>query len=92
MSKACLDCWARPAGRAWRVDYTDTALTELTAELVPMQPARIIVEATGGLETRLAAELSAAGLPIVVVNPRRCVPGPTLSSESCSPWCPDAVS
>ena len=71
VSKAGLDCWAFPADRAWRIDYTDAALAQLTAELVPLQPARIIVEATGGLETALVAELSAAGLPIVVVNPRR---------------------
>jgi transposase len=32
---------------------------------------RIIVEATGGYERALVAELAAAGLPVVVVNPRQ---------------------
>ena len=71
VSKACLDCWAFPGDRAWRVGNTDEALAQLTAELVPLQPSRIIVEATGGLERTLVAELSAVGLPVVVVNPRQ---------------------
>ena len=53
------------------MDYTDAALTRLASELSQMQPARIIVEATGGLERRLVGELGAAGLPVVVVNPRQ---------------------
>jgi transposase len=32
---------------------------------------RIVLEATGGYERRAAAELMAAGLPVVVVNPRQ---------------------
>lgn len=71
VSKAFLDCWAFPGDRAWRIGYTDAALAQLAAELVPLQPTRIIVEATGGLERTLVAELSAAGLPVVVVNPRQ---------------------
>ena len=73
VSQACLDCWVHPTGRAWRVDYdtTDATLPQLADELAQLQPARIIVEATGGLETPLAAELADAGLPVVVVNPRQ---------------------
>ena len=71
VSKAGLDCFEHPAGRAWRCDYADAALAQLTAELAELQPVRIIVEATGGLETALVAELAAAGLPVVVVNPRQ---------------------
>jgi len=32
---------------------------------------RIVLEATGGYETNLAAALAAAGLPVVVINPKR---------------------
>lgn len=71
VSKAGLDLWTFPAGQAWRVEYTDGALPRLVEELTAAQPFRIIVEATGGLETRLVAQLSAAGLPVVVVNPRQ---------------------
>ena len=71
VSKAALDCWLNPVGRGWRCDYTDAAMAQLATELAQLQPARIIVEATGGLETALVAELTAAGLPVVVVNPRQ---------------------
>lgn len=71
VSKAFLDLWTFPADQAWRTEYTDGALPRLVEELTEAQPARIIVEATGGLETRLVAELGAAGLPVVVVNPRQ---------------------
>ncbi len=36
-----------------------------------MQHHRVIIAATAGLETPLAAELSAAGLSAVMVNPRQ---------------------
>jgi transposase len=36
-----------------------------------LQPERIVLEATGGYERLAAGELSLAGLPVVVVNPRQ---------------------
>lgn len=39
--------------------------------LEPLKPGLIVMEATGGLETLLASRLSAADLPVAVVNPRR---------------------
>jgi transposase len=41
------------------------------ARLQALQPALIVLEATGGLEVPVTAALSAAGLPVVVVNPRQ---------------------
>jgi transposase len=43
----------------------------LIAELISMRPALIVLEATGGLEIRVVRALHAAGLPVVVVNPRQ---------------------
>ena len=37
---------------------------------MPLGCTRIVLEATGGYETVLAAALAAEGLPVVVVNPR----------------------
>ena len=71
VSQAALDLWALPEGTAWRCQYTDAALAQLVQELTELQPAQIIVEATGGLETQLVGELGAAELPVVVVNPRQ---------------------
>ena len=71
VSKAYLDLWVRPEGRAWRCNYGDAELSEVVLELSRLEPAGIIVEATGGLEVPLVAELSAAELPVAVVNPRQ---------------------
>lgn len=43
----------------------------LIAELIAFRPARIVVEATGGLERPLLQALQAVGLPVVLVNPRQ---------------------
>lgn len=48
-----------------------TAFPSLIAELVALRPALIVLEATGGLETRVTAALHAAGLPVVIINPRQ---------------------
>ena len=71
VSKAYLDLWVRPGGRTWRCDYGKAELSEVVLELSRLKPDGIIVEATGGLEVPLVAELSAADLPVVVVNPRQ---------------------
>ena len=44
---------------------------ELIAELIALRPARIVLEATGGLERPLLQSLHAAGLPVVLINPRQ---------------------
>lgn len=48
-----------------------SAFGALLAELIALRPARIVLEATGGLEKPVVAALHAAGLPVVVINPRQ---------------------
>ncbi len=48
-----------------------SAFGELIAELVTLQPALIVLEATGGLEKPVVAAMHTAGLPVVVINPRQ---------------------
>ena len=43
----------------------------MTEYLKELGPQLVVVEATGGLETAVAAELAAEGLPVVVANPRK---------------------
>jgi transposase len=43
----------------------------LIARLREIDPALVVLEATGGYETVVASALVAAGLPLAVVNPRR---------------------
>lgn len=71
VAKRELDVAVLPSGRTWRLAYGDEGLAALAAELAAMAPALVVVEATGGHERRLAAELHAAGVPVAVVNPAR---------------------
>lgn len=43
----------------------------LINELISLRPARIVLEATGGLERPLLQALQTIGLPVVVINPRQ---------------------
>lgn len=54
-----------------RLGYTTTALKTLVGRLQALPAVQVIVEATGGLEVRLLAELWAAHLPVARVNPQR---------------------
>lgn len=70
VSKAKLDVFASSAEQ-WREFANDEeGATTLIAELGAISPSRVIVEATGGYERVLVAQLTMAGLPVVVVNPR----------------------
>jgi len=69
VAKHGLDVHARPSGESFAVDYDDEGVAALVERLAALAPALVVLEATGGLEVRLAAAL--AGLPVAVVNPRR---------------------
>ncbi len=70
VSKATLDVAVRPSGQSWQIDYDAPSVTQLIDHLHALEPERIVMEATGGLETVFVAALAAAALPVVVVNPR----------------------
>ena len=38
VSKAYLDLWVRPGGRAWRCDYGEAELSEVVLELSRLEP------------------------------------------------------
>ena len=46
-------------------------IAQLVRQLVALGPERIVVESTGGYERALVTKLGEAGLPVVLVNPRR---------------------
>jgi len=58
-------------GESWEESHTATGIGLLVQRLQELGPALIVVEATGGLERDLVAAFGAAGLPVVVINPRR---------------------
>jgi transposase len=51
--------------------YDDPGLTALITHLRTRKVALVVVEATGGLQTRLVLALVAARVPVAVVNPRQ---------------------
>jgi transposase len=71
VSKARLDGAARPAPLTFQQPNDPAGLAAVVALLLPLKPALIVLEATGGLELPLVAALSAAGLAVAVVNPRQ---------------------
>src|SRR6187455_175953 len=71
VSKRRLDIHARPSGESFTIDHDEQGVAALVERLAALAPTLIVLEATGGLEVRLAAPLAAAGLPVAVVNPRR---------------------
>lgn len=70
VAKAQLDMALRPSGR-FVVPNNDSGITQLLARLAVEPPTLIVLEATGGVELPVTGALAAAGLPVVVVNPRQ---------------------
>ncbi|MFO1084242.1 MAG: IS110 family transposase [Reyranellaceae bacterium] len=68
VSKDKLDVHVLPSGQAWAVKRDAAGLAELCRRLEGMSGI-VAVEATGGYESVVAASLSSAGLPLVMVNP-----------------------
>jgi transposase len=60
-----------PSGEHLSVPYDEAGCDTLLAAVRAWQPAGIVVEATGGLEVRVGSVLAAAGLPVIVLNPRQ---------------------
>jgi transposase len=71
VAKAHLDIAVSPTGATWRVAHEAAGITTLVARLQALPPALVVLEATGGWETTLAAALATAGMPVAVVNPRQ---------------------
>jgi transposase len=70
-AKAPLDIALRPSGERWTVPHDPNGVTTLVERMQTLQPPRIVLEATGGLERMVPSALATAGLPVVVVHPRQ---------------------
>lgn len=69
VSKAALDVAIRPGGIVWQVGNDKAGICGLVRRLGRLEPACIVLEATGGYERAAARALFNAGLPVAVVNP-----------------------
>lgn len=71
IAKDTLDMGFQPSGQTVRLPHDAQGITEATKRLGEAALCLVVLEATGGLETPLAAALVAAGVPVAVVNPRQ---------------------
>jgi transposase len=71
VAKDRLDVHLRPSGEAFAVARDGEGVADLAERLRTARPQLIVLEATGGFEQVVAAQLAGAGLPLVVVNPRQ---------------------
>lgn len=71
VSKSTLDVCIDSPSEVLHVDYDDKGIKTIGVHLKSIAPTLIVMEATGGLEMRLACELAALGLNVAVINPRQ---------------------
>lgn len=71
VSKGTLDSFVSTTGQVEQFLNTHDGIQRLVKHLKAQNPALVVLEATGGFERLAAAELSAVGLPVVIVNPRQ---------------------
>lgn len=58
-------------GEQWSCANDAEGIARLTKQLAALEPALVVMEASGGYERALAAALYAAGLSVRVINPRQ---------------------
>jgi transposase len=71
VSKNRLDVATFPDEQSWSLSNDEAQFPALVERLKSMEPTKIVLEATGGLETLVDAFLAKEGLPVVVINPRQ---------------------
>ena len=71
VAKHALDLAVEPGGFVGSFPYDPAGLDGLVRTLNARGVRMLVMEATGGMEVRVAAELVAAGIQVAVVNPRQ---------------------
>lgn len=71
VAKETLDLHLEPGGVEMHLAHDDEGIAQLCRRLLEHRAVLVVIEATGGLETRLASELAAHAVPVAVINPRQ---------------------
>jgi len=71
VSKAQLDVGVMPSGELLSVTNDVAGHKKLVEKMLGDKPTLVVMEATGGYEALVASELTLAGIPVAVVNPRQ---------------------
>jgi transposase len=73
VSKARLDCATWPPTSVWQHARDADGIAQLVARAQELKVRLVVLEATGGLEIGVAAELARANIAVAIVNPRQTV-------------------
>ena len=99
VSKARLDVAWTDAPGTWSVANVPNGIVELVQRFREIEPELVVMEATGGFEVPAAGALAAAGIAVVIANPRQVrdfaspqasSPRPTRSTPTSSRFSPNA--
>jgi len=71
VAKDTFEVALNPDGPTRQIVNQEASIAAFANELRSLQPALIVLEASGGYHLELALALGAAGLPVVVLNPRQ---------------------
>ena len=71
VSSSALAVGVLPSGEVWESPNDEEGVATLRDRLSEMEPALIVMEATGGIERLVFGELWSAGLRVAVTNPRQ---------------------
>jgi transposase len=71
VAKAELVVAVRPGPESWTSPNDEAGVGTVVHRVQQLQPTLVVLEATGGYEMLCVAALAAAGVPVVVVNPRQ---------------------
>lgn len=71
VSKDWLDVAVRPTAESWRSANDDGGIAECATRIEAIKPVLVVLEASGGYQSPMVAELATRGVPVAVVNPRQ---------------------
>jgi len=71
VGKSFLDIYIFEKDLHWQITNTPVEIRKLATRLARYKLARVVVEATGGYERALAAELAERELPVIIVQPMK---------------------
>ena len=70
VAKGSMEVAVHEGTEHWNYNNGEAGITKLITRMKKLSPSLIVLEATGGYEVSIAAELQSKGFPIAVVNPR----------------------
>jgi transposase len=70
IAKDSMEVAVHESQEKWSFANDETGIAKLKTRMKKLKPSLIVMEATGGYEVAVAAELHSLGFPVAVVNPR----------------------